>query len=212
MTKKIPMPQAEEQAERTSEAAKQNFLAGLPMGGAQDRAPSPTPEPRFVKPRRHVEGFIAAWKELGGTAERLAQNEAADAVAAYAKSRGTVLAAKDAVEGLTPELVWPDCGLEAAASAAVGVVRAEGAAAQTGSVIIRSDTNGGRSASLLPPACVFVVREGDIMETLGDFLRGRTTLPSQLVAVTGPSRSADIESTLVIGVHGPGEVHALLIS
>ena len=209
---KIPMLGAEEQADLTSETAKQNFLAGLPMGDTQDRTPSHTPKPKFVKPRRRVEGFIAAWTELGGTAERLAPNEAADAVGAYAKGRGTVLAAKDAVEGLVPELIWPDCGLEAAASAAVGVVRAEGAAAQTGSVIVRSDTNGGRAVSLLPPSCVFVVREEDIMATLGDFLRGLTTLPSQFVAVTGPSRSADIESTLVIGVHGPGEVHALLIS
>lgn len=212
MSRKIPTSQAEKQTDRTSETAKQNFLAGLPTGGAQDQAASPTPEPRFVNPRRNVEGFIAAWEELGGTAERIAQIEAADAVTAYAEGRGTVLAAEDAVEGLVPGLIWPDCGLPAAASAAVGVVRAEGAASQTGSVIIRSDANVGRSTSLLPPACVFVVEEKDIMETLGDFLRDRTTLPSQLVAVTGPSRSADIESTLVIGVHGPGEVHALLIS
>ena len=211
MSERLPPP-LPEMADRTSEEAKKSFLSGLPTADLSDRAPTPTPEPRFVNPRRNVEGFAEAWEALGGTSQRLSQGEIAAAVAAYAEGRGAVLAAEAAVEGLVPELIWPDCGLEAAASAAVGVVRAEGAASQTGSVIIRSDTNGGRSASLLPPACVFVIEEKNIMETIGDFLRNLTSLPSQLVAVTGPSRSADIEGTLVVGVHGPGEVHALLIS
>lgn len=152
---------------------------------------------------------MEAWRALGGTAERVPRDDLPAAVAAYADGRdGPVIA----TEGLdvAADLRWPDCGPQAAAGAAVGVVQAAAAAAQTGTVLLRADDNRGRAASLLPPACVFVIDTATVVETLGDHLRSMVDLPSQLVAVTGPSRSADIESTLVIGVHGPGEVHAIL--
>ena len=152
---------------------------------------------------------MESWTALGGTAEQISREELPAAVARYAARRdGPLLAA--AGLGVDADLLWPDCGPQAAAGAAVGVVRAVAAAAQTGTVLLRADDNQGRAASLLPPACIFVIEAGSVVNTLGDYLRGLEDPPSQLVAVTGPSRSADIESTLVIGVHGPGEVHAIL--
>ena len=152
---------------------------------------------------------MEAWRALGGTAERVPAGKLPGAVAAYAaRHDGPLLAA--AGRDVGADLVWPDCGTQAAAGAAVGLVRAVAAAAQTGTVLLRADDNGGRAASLLPSACIFVIDAATVVETLGDYLRSVEDLPSQLVAVTGPSRSADIESTLVIGVHGPGEVHAIL--
>lgn len=152
---------------------------------------------------------MEAWQALGGTAERVPADELPTAVAAYAALRDGPLLAVAGID-VAADLTWPGCGSQAAAGAAVGVVRAVAAAAQTGTVLLRSDDNGGRAASLLPPACIFVIDAADVVDTLGDFLRGTEDLPSQLVAVTGPSRSADIESTLVIGVHGPGAVHAIV--
>ncbi len=152
---------------------------------------------------------MQAWRALGGTAERVPADELGGAVAAYASERnGPIVAAPEL--DVAADLRWPDCGSQAAAGAALGVVRAVAAAAQTGTILLRSDDNRGRAASLLPTACIFVIDTGTIVDTLGDYLRDVEDLPSQLVAVTGPSRSADIESTLVIGVHGPGEVHAIL--
>ncbi len=131
------------------------------------------------------------------------------AVANYAsRHEGPVLAT--AGLEVDADLYWPDCGSAAVVSAGVGVVRATAAVAQTGTVLLRSDESRGRAASLLPPSCIFVIDSASVVDTLGDFLRNLQDLPSQLVAVTGPSRSADIESTLVIGVHGPGEVHAIV--
>lgn len=152
---------------------------------------------------------MEAWRALGGTAERVAPDGLGTAVAAYSAERDGPLLATAGLD-VAADLTWPDCGPQTAAGAAVGVVRAVAAAAQTGTVFVRADDNRGRAAGLLPPACVFVIEAGTVVDTLGDYLRSVEDPPSQLVAVTGPSRSADIESTLVIGVHGPGEVHAIL--
>jgi L-lactate utilization protein LutC len=96
-----------------------------------------------------------------------------------------------------------------------GCVRARAAVAQTGSIVIDSRTSP-RADSLLPERCAFVVDATDIVDTPADVLRLRARwwpdgLPSQIVLVTGPSRSADIEMTLTVGVHGPGRVHAIIV-
>ena len=190
---------------------REEFLGRLRVGSSGEPAQAPaTPRPRFTSSRRGPGGFIESWTALGGTTEQIPREELAASVAAYAtRHDGPLLAAAGLDVGA--DLLWPDCGSQAAAGAAVGVVRATAAAAQTGTVLLRADDNCGRAAGLLPPACIFVVDAGTVVDTLGDCLRNLEDPPSQLVAVTGPSRSADIESTLVIGVHGPGEVHAILI-
>lgn len=190
---------------------REEFLGRLRVAGGADAARDPVtaPRPRFSQPRGGPDGFMEAWRALGGTAERVPRDELPAAVAAYAARRDGPLLAAAGID-VAADLTWPGCGAQAAAGAAVGVVRAVAAAAQTGTVLLRSDDNGGRAASLLPPACIFVIDAATVVDTLGDYLRDLEDLPSQLVAVTGPSRSADIESTLVIGVHGPGEVHAIL--
>ena len=95
------------------------------------------------------------------------------------------------------------------------LVHATAAIAQTGSIVIDSSRNA-RAASLLPDRCAFVIDASTIVDTPGDVLRERArwwpgAMPSQIVFVTGPSRSADIEMTLTVGVHGPGRVHAIII-
>jgi L-lactate dehydrogenase complex protein LldG len=59
---------------------------------------------------------------------------------------------------------------------------------------------------------VTVVREDTVLSGLEElFERLGTDLPSSVAIVTGPSRSADIEQRLAVGVHGPGEVHIVLV-
>jgi len=69
--------------------------------------------------------------------------------------------------------------------------------------------------SLLPPIHIAVVEEHRLVNNLDDLLTTvakPADITSSMVLITGPSRTADIEQILVRGVHGPGELHVILIS
>jgi L-lactate dehydrogenase complex protein LldG len=83
--------------------------------------------------------------------------------------------------------------------------------ADTGSVVLLSSDEP-RSRSLLPWRHVTVVRAESIVGGLEELFEALgTDLPSSVAIVTGPSRSADIEQKLAVGVHGPGEVHVVIV-
>ena len=84
--------------------------------------------------------------------------------------------------------------------------------ADTGSVVLAAGPDEPRSRHLLPEVHVAVLSERRILPGLAElFAAVGSDLPSALAIVTGPSRSADIEQRLVIGVHGPREVHVVLL-
>jgi len=83
--------------------------------------------------------------------------------------------------------------------------------ADTGSVVLAACPDEPRARSLLPAVHVSLLREDRILPDLASlFAAIGDDLPSALAIVTGPSRSADIEQRLAVGVHGPGEVHVVL--
>ena len=92
-----------------------------------------------------------------------------------------------------------------------GVSRALYGLADTGSVVLAASPDEPRARSLLPEAHVSLLAEDRILPGLAELFEALGgELPSALAIVTGPSRSADIEQQLVVGVHGPGEVHVVL--
>lgn len=83
--------------------------------------------------------------------------------------------------------------------------------ADTGSVVLGASPDEPRARSLLPEVHISLLREERIVAGLAElFAALGSDLPSALAIVTGPSRSADIEQKLTVGVHGPGEVHVVL--
>jgi L-lactate dehydrogenase complex protein LldG len=98
------------------------------------------------------------------------------------------------------------------AIADAGVSEASYGLADTGSVVLAASPAEPRARSLLPDVHVSLLREDRILAGLEElFERVGGALPSSLAIVSGPSRSADIEQRLTIGVHGPREVHVVLL-
>jgi L-lactate dehydrogenase complex protein LldG len=95
------------------------------------------------------------------------------------------------------------------AGADVGVTGCDGAIAETGSLVLFSGRGRSRAVSLLPPVHLAVVKRQDLYFSMGEFFaRAAAPLAGEACCtfVTGPSRTADIELTLTLGVHGPGQV------
>lgn len=85
--------------------------------------------------------------------------------------------------------------------------------ADTGSVVLAASPTEPRARSLLPEVHVTLLSEDRILPGLDELFGALgDELPSALAVVTGPSRSMDIEQKLAVGVHGPGEVHVVLVS
>ncbi|HET8574262.1 MAG TPA: LUD domain-containing protein [Edaphocola sp.] len=97
------------------------------------------------------------------------------------------------------------------------ITNCEAAIARTGSMIFSSRQHYGRSASIYFPVHIVVLRPEQIVEDIGDGLallkkKYKGHLPSMINLNTGPSRTADIEKTLVKGIHGPKEVFCFLVN
>jgi L-lactate dehydrogenase complex protein LldG len=96
--------------------------------------------------------------------------------------------------------------------AGAGVSRAISGLADTGSVVLAAAPDEPRARSLLPETHITILAEDRVLPGLEDLFEALGgELPSALAIVTGPSRSADIEQTLTVGVHGPREVHVVLV-
>lgn len=92
---------------------------------------------------------------------------------------------------------------------AFAVTRARGAIAETGSVILDDQTTTHRLAALAPWIHIAVFPADSIFLTLGQAVEAFGTDPN-IIWVTGPSKTADVEGVLVEGVHGPGVQAACL--
>ncbi len=101
---------------------------------------------------------------------------------------------------------------DVAFEADVGITSVRLAVAETGSLALDSGPVYHRLASLAVPVHVAVLREGQIVADILDWAAAvRENPPAGTVLVSGPSKTADIELNLVTGVHGPGEVHVVML-
>jgi L-lactate dehydrogenase complex protein LldG len=153
-----------------------------------------------------VDGFAAMLEAAGGEVIRQPDIDAAARwLAHFATTFESVVFGAAVPAELRPAL--PEAP---PVSAALGVTMAAAAAAETGSLLM--DARDGRSAQLLAPTHVAVVRAQDVHATLRDaLLKLSADLPSAIGLHSGPSKSADIGHVMVKGVHGPGRLIALVV-
>jgi len=102
----------------------------------------------------------------------------------------------------------------------VGLTAVDYAVAESGSLVLMSGSGKGRLVSCLPVIHVAILRPGQLIETWDEFgvlleashrLAPPADSPSNITFITGPSRTADIELSLTLGVHGPKEVHVIAL-
>lgn len=184
--------------------------------------------PRPTLPPDLIGAFVERARHMGSTVERLSHR--ADVPAAVARyldglELPPAIAEQKSHAGICwPEfadLDWKAVGLAIEARPTVGADRlgitgAFCAIAETGTIVIVSGARTPTSTALLPDTHVVVLKESDIVPGMEEALsrvRDRAEgMPRAVNLISGPSRTGDIEQTIVLGAHGPYRVHVLLLS
>lgn len=111
------------------------------------------------------------------------------------------------------DTIEPEAARDTFFAADLGISGVHALIAETGSIVVSAAPTEPRSLTLLPPVHIAVAHRGQVIPDLFDLFEPANTLvlPSCLTLITGPSKTGDIELRLVTGVHGPGEVHVVLI-
>ena len=109
---------------------------------------------------------------------------------------------------------WSQTTLDETYKADAGITNVWFAVAETGSLVIRASAEHGRAVSLVPPLHIAILERSQIVPDLIDAMAKISAegAGSATVFITGPSKTSDIELTLVTGVHGPMEVVVLLVA
>jgi L-lactate dehydrogenase complex protein LldG len=180
---------------------------------ARERGPLPTMDwetlPHF---RERCLAMMSTVDEVASLAD------VPHAVAAYLKQKS--LPTSGACWPEFAGLDWAGAGLSIEARPSngddkLGITGTFCALAENGTLMLLSGEDTHATTSLLPENHMAIVQASRIvrsMEDAWDLLRGeRSSLPRQVNFVSGPSRTADIEMTLVLGAHGPFRVHVIIV-
>ncbi len=191
-------------------------LAAHPQGVVPQRGRLPPPA--------RLDLFARMVEAAAGTVERAA--DPADipaAVAAFLRAHNLPLAVRHGGDPLFSTVPWERAGaLEVRHGSSDGndlaaVSHAFAAVAETGTLILISGADNPTTLNFLPDVHIVVVSAGDVasdFETVMARLRGRFgagAMPRAINMITGPSRSADIEQTLILGAHGPRKLHVIVV-
>jgi L-lactate dehydrogenase complex protein LldG len=196
---------------------KDDFAGRRAAAEASLKAPTRGPQP--VMAAELVVRFKAKAEYLASTVDTIATAaEVPAAVAAYLSSKRLGLQAV-----ATPDvgaMSWSAAGLVVEARAAVdadkvGISGCFCAIAETGTLMLLSGPQTPATVSLLPETHIALVPVSRIVATMEDavaLLRSECgNLPRAVNFISGPSRTGDIEQTIVLGAHGPCRVHLILI-
>ncbi|WP_370675349.1 lactate utilization protein C [Pleomorphomonas sp. PLEO] len=168
--------------------------------------------------------FVRKAGEVFATVVRLdSRDDIPSAVADYLRARNLPQAIR---HGDDPRLANVPWGREAQLSVTtgpsagqdlVGLSHADAGVAETGTVVLTSGADNPTTLNFLPDHHIVVVDAstvaGDYETVLADLRRrfGAGVMPRTVNLITGPSRSADIEETLLLGAHGPRSLHILMV-
>ena len=168
-----------------------------------------------------VDAFMARAGELGVTLNRVASlADLGAAVAEYLRSRNLPQTARISPELAQKTIAWPSAltvtGGGTDGDDPVGIALARAGVAETGTVIMASGAASPTKLNYLPESHIVVVPAGSIVASYEqglDIARGQKSErpPRTINWISGPSRTADIEQTILVGVHGPKRIHVVIV-
>jgi L-lactate dehydrogenase complex protein LldG len=151
------------------------------------------------------------------------EEDVPEAVARYLRDLNLAARVRIGEDEMLSGLPWKKAGaLEIASGPAepsdtTGITRAQVGAAETGTLFLTSGSDNPTTLNFLPETHIAVIRKSDIVggyEDAWNRLRksyGEGTLPRNVNLISGPSRTADIEQTMVMGAHGPRRLHVIVV-
>jgi L-lactate dehydrogenase complex protein LldG len=191
-------------------------LTGHPAGIVPARGQLP--------PAEKVDLFVSMVQAAAGTVERADDPAGIPAVvAAFLRALNLPLAIRHGEDPLLASVPWEKAGtLQVRRGASDGhdfaaVSHAFAAVAETGTLVLTSGPDNPTTLNFLPDVHIVVVSASDVaadFETAMARLRARfgaDVMPRTVNLITGPSRSADIEQTLILGAHGPRKLHVIVV-
>jgi len=203
-------------AETTRRLEVATRLSGHPPGVVPARGQLP--------PAARLDLFTRMVNAAAATVERTADPaDIPPAVAAFLRAHNLPLAIRRGDDPLLSSAPWERAGtLEVRRGASDGsdlaaVSHAFAAVAETGTLVLTSGADNPTTLNFLPDVHIVVVGASDIasdFETVMARLRSRFgagVMPRAVNMITGPSRSADIEQTLILGAHGPRKLHVIVV-
>jgi len=190
----------------------------------KDRPQGVVPARGQREPHARVELFRTMMELASGTVEEIARaDDVPAAVSAFLRAHNLPFVVRRGSDPRLEAMPWArERTLEVAVGPSdggdlVAVSHAFGAAAETGTLMLTSGADNPTTLNFLPDTHIVVVEAEDIAgdyESLWQRLRktfGPGTMPRTVNWITGPSRSADIEQTLILGAHGPRRLHVIVI-
>lgn len=191
-------------------------IAGHPLGVVPVRG-------RATRKER-VALFARMIEAASGSAERISVSaDVPAAVATFLRRQNVPLSVRRGDDPMLAALPWERAGtLEVTTGMSDGkqlasVSHAFAGVAETGTLVLTSGRDNPSTLNFLPDNHIVVVEAKDIVgdyETVWQRLRekfGTGNLPRTVNMITGPSRSADIEQTLILGAHGPRRLHVIIV-
>lgn len=170
-----------------------------------------------------VKRFVERAEAAAASVETVSRKEIARAISRFLRDHNLPQRLRRGVDRRLTKIDWPQRGGPEIAtgpsdgSDLVGLSHALGGVAETGTLILTSGTDNPSTLNFLPENHIVLVDADDITgsyEEIWTRVRrrfGKGKMPRTLNMITGPSRSADIEQTLILGAHGPIRLHIIVV-
>ena len=193
---------------------------------AQPLSPPRSPRPAIYESRQvesdDSEAFLNEVQKLSGVGQKLSQPEIDSALKALIEEQNIRKATvwetaylrrsgiTEILDTLGVELVSPNAGKHEMALCDLGITEADYLLPETGTLVLRSSPEKPRGVSLLPRIHLAIVRPAMLRADMHQVF-AEAKNDHYLVFITGPSRTADIELTVTLGVHGPKKLYVWMM-